>query len=157
MNIDLIKYFLNENVNSHPSHTFSYENDGNELTWDVSDLWNAVRNIKPIALDINIFRDFVKDRCKDYNDDDWIMVDKANTDYPIIVSKEYRNLNLFHKNKKVNIPLVFDGMHRLTKLLRKNESYVNCQQIEYLPDPIKVIGKPFTIPGIRYYYNGKLY
>lgn len=37
MNIDLIKHLLNENISSH-SHTFSYENDGNELTWDVSHL-----------------------------------------------------------------------------------------------------------------------
>ena len=68
MNINLIKQLLNENISSHNSHshTFSYENDGNELTWDVSDLWNAVKNIRPITLDINIFREFVKDRCKDY-------------------------------------------------------------------------------------------
>ena len=127
-----------------PDHTFGYEHNGSEVLWDVKDLWEAVERLPTVRLEVKHFQDAIKNVQKGYEADDWVRIDEANTDYPIIVGE-----------KKAGGYLIMDGLHRLGKLVKLKEQYVYAKVLKRMPTPYLVKGKPFEIDGLNFKWESK--
>lgn len=128
--------------------TFSYEDDeGNGVEWKVVDIIAHTNHIKPVFIDVSLFEGFLNYTIKQYNAEDWMRVKNADTRYPILVGKG--TFTFSDDPTGGRYPYIFDGVHRLVKLLQDGVKKVQAVITETLPPP-KVTGKGMQLNGIKY-------
>lgn len=128
--------------------TFSYEDDeGNGVEWKVVDIIAHTNRIKPVFIDVSLFEGFLNYTIKQYNAEDWMRVKNADTRYPILVGKG--TFTFSDDPTGGRYPYIFDGVHRLVKLLQDGVKKVQAVITETLPPP-KVTGKGMQLNGIKY-------
>ena len=110
------------------NHTYT----NGDLTWDVKDLWEAARGLKPSFVPI----EEIVDTNELLNSHTWSAgrmsvreilghadrVDKADLSYPIILTPEGH---------------IGDGCHRLVRLWKEGKSHALVVRLEKMPTPIK--------------------
>lgn len=114
-------------------HTFGYSRNGSEIIWDVKDIWKAVEKLPIEMMDVKYLYSLVKDKEKDFTEDDYARIEEADTNYPIIVNGD--------------CTIVLDGVHRI---FNWNEigGETAIKRLKKMPTPIEVSGKPFKIKGL---------
>lgn len=128
--------------------TFGYEDDkGNGVEWKVVDIIEHTKHIKPVLVDVSLFKGFLDYTVKNYNADDWLRVKNADTNYPILMGSG--KFSFSDDPTKGSYPYIFDGVHRLVKLQKAGVKKVMAVITDTLPPP-KVYGKGLQLNDIRY-------
>ena len=52
-------------------HTFSYEHNGSEVTWDIRDIWRATKSLPTVTIQVKDLKKQYDAAAKDYEDDDY--------------------------------------------------------------------------------------
>ena len=121
-------------------HTFSYEHNGSIVTWDVRDIWKAVKDIKAVNIPLSNLNHFGKEVYKEYDKEDIERIDQADLAYPLIVSGQ----------TYFNPKIIVDGYHRLFKARKLKLKTIQVKLIKKMPKPLYCEGKPFEIEGLDF-------
>lgn len=121
-------------------HTFSYEHNGSEVTWDVRDIWRATKTLPITKIQVKDLKKDYDKVAKEYTDEDYERIKEADLTYPIIISKPVGDSK----------QLIVDGYHRIGKCLEENIPTIKARYIKKMPRPLYCKGKPFTIPGLDF-------
>ena len=106
------------------SHAFAREElDGSIKAYDVHEFWNAVKDMAPFELDINIPIGCINSFINKFTQDDWDRVIEADLSYPIIVN---------------DISGILDGCHRSVKAMLLGHTSIKAVRLNDLPEPTKV-------------------
>ena len=112
---------------------FGYRDGDSVIQWEIKDIWDAVEG-EPVTLrSISLFRSQLNSVQKHYTKRDFLRIEKADLDYPVIISESN---------------LIIDGYHRLAKLEKMGMITADCVVLKEMPKPSFVKGKPFEITGM---------
>lgn len=95
-------------------HYFSFADYGESITVDVLKLWSMVDTLPEIEIDIEEVMSRFKQYYSEFDDDDWVRVEKANTKYPILYNEYYG---------------IIDGCHRTAKLWMNGATKVSAKLV----------------------------
>ena len=112
---------------------FGYTNGNSVIQWQITDIWKAVEGEVTTLRSISLFRSQLNKVHKHYTKRDFLRIEKADVDYPIIISESN---------------LIIDGYHRLAKLEKMGLITAECVVLKEMPKPSFVKGEPFEIPGL---------
>ena len=121
-------------------HTFSYEHNGSEVTWDIRDIWRATKSLPAVSIQVKDLKKQYDKVAKDYEEDDYERIKEADLTYPIIISKPVGDSK----------QLIVDGHHRIGKCLEEKIPSIKAKYIKKMPRPLYCKGEPFTIPGLEF-------
>lgn len=106
------------------SHIFAREDtDGTIKGYNVYDIWEITKDFPVLDLDLDIVIRCINSNINHYTADDWLRVQEANLEFPIIVNAATD---------------VIDGCHRSVKAMLLGHTKIKAVRLDNLPNPIQV-------------------
>lgn len=117
--LESVEYELAEN--NYDKHVVSsFNEDGTVDGWDVPTMWKLTSGIPTTQLSVDELFDEIEDIVSHYDKDDIAKIDKADLNYPIIYNQQIG---------------VVDGIHRIAKAKKLNQSMIHAVVLNEMPAP----------------------
>ena len=76
---------------------FGYRDGDSVIQWEIKDIWDAVEG-EPVTLrSISLFRSQLNSVQKHYTKRDFLRIEKADLDYPVIISESNLIIDGYHR------------------------------------------------------------
>lgn len=117
--LESVEHELSEN--NYDKHVVSsFNEDGTVDGWDVPTMWKLTSGIPTTQLSVDELFEEIEDIVSHYDKDDIVKIDKADLNYPIIYNQQIG---------------VVDGIHRIAKAKKLNQSMIHAVVLNEMPPP----------------------
>ena len=117
--LESVEHELSEN-NYDKYVVSSFNEDGTVDGWDVPTMWKLTSGIPTTQLSVDELFEEIEDIVSHYDKDDIAKIDKADLNYPIIYNQQIG---------------VVDGIHRIAKAKKLNQSMIPAVVLNEMPSP----------------------